>query len=79
MSEAILTEQGDGVRTMTIADLLNQMEAAHDRMGAENPNRQLLFAAAQVIVQQAQQIVTLERAQAEKPRIILPGSESVVG
>lgn len=72
MSEAILTEQGDGVRTLTIADLLNQMEAAHDRMGAESPNRQLLFAAAQVIVQQAQQLAAFERAQADKPRIVLP-------
>lgn len=72
MSEIAVSQQGDGVVAVTVADVLNAMEAAHDRMGADNPNRQLLLTAAQIIVQQAQQIVALERAQAEKPRIVLP-------
>ena len=56
---------------LTIAGLLNEMEFAHDRMGADNTNKQLLFRAAHVIVQQAQAIVALE--QQLKPRIVLPG------
>jgi hypothetical protein len=61
------------VRATSIRALLDEMEAAHDRMGADNPHRRLLFDAAQVIVQLAARNVTLETASAEKPRIVLPG------
>ncbi len=71
--ENAAAETPAGYRPITVRELLDAMEAAHDRMGAHNPNRQLLSAAALVIVQQAQANHALEQQLAQTPRIVLPG------
>lgn len=58
---------------MTVRELLDRMEAAYQRTSTTNPHRNLWFMAAQVIVQQAQRIVALEKQLADQPRIVLPG------
>lgn len=49
---------------VTLSDLLRRMEATWQRMGAKNPARTVLTDAAQVLIQQQEQIRAL-RAQAE--------------
>lgn len=61
--------------TLTLASLLDQMEAQHTRMSVKNPTKRLLWLAAAVLVQQAQQIVALTEKKQSSP-LILPGSAS---
>ena len=59
---------------MSLTTLLDAMEAQHAAPNVSNRTRGLLLMAAQVIVQQAQRIVALERdAKQSESRIILPG------
>ena len=46
---------------ITLQEIIDQMRAAHARMGAKNPNKRLLRIAVQVMTQMADQIVELRK------------------
>lgn len=55
--------------------LITEAQAAYERMSVKNPHRQLLVRLASAVVGLAGYVAQLEQAQAEKPRIILPGND----
>ena len=62
---------------ITLADLLPQMEAQATRMSVKNPTRKLLWIAAQVLIQQAKEIVALrDLARQKESGIIAPFSQT---
>lgn len=63
----------------TIRDLAEQARVATERMGASNPNRALLvkltsmmLSLGHICTQAVKRVGELERAAADKPRIVLP-------
>jgi hypothetical protein len=56
---------------ITLGQLLPQMEAQATRMSVKNPARRVLWIAAQVLIQQAQQIQQFrEKAAQEEQRLV---------
>lgn len=64
-----MPEPIDVRETLTI--LVRQAEAASQRMGVQNPNRQLLSRLCFMSIALATRVAELEQAAAEKPRVVL--------
>lgn len=58
-----MSEQIDQI---TLADLIPQMEAQASRMSAKNPARRLLWIAAQILIQQANEIMAWREKEAKR-------------
>ena len=59
---------------ISLAELIPQMEAQATRMSKKNPARRLLWIAAQILIQQGNEIMRWreQAAKQERPRIVVP-------
>jgi hypothetical protein len=76
MADEILTDAPESTAKSSLMQLLTEAEAASEKMGAGNPNRDLLLRLSAALVSLAQQVVALSTSlavhEAQDQRIILP-------